>query len=106
MNRQALEPGLLPIFRLYVFVRLAVMPVIAALYYVRYEFPLKPGLIPVAAMFAADIVFLSVYLSLPWLRRRLGQRQARAWQHGRALRTDGTSRPPPLIALDIGSIQA
>ena len=73
MTPQTLEPGLLSIFRLYVFVRLAAMPVMTALYYVRYEFPLKPGLIPVVIVFAADIIFLSVYLTLPWLRRRLGR---------------------------------
>jgi signal transduction histidine kinase len=73
MKRQPLEPGLLAIFRLYVFVRLAAMPALAALYYVRYEFALTPGLIPVVVAFAGDVVFLSVYLAVPWFRRKLGR---------------------------------
>jgi signal transduction histidine kinase len=73
MNDHALEPGLLPIFRAYVFVRLAAMTLVAVIYAVWIGVPFELAILPTAALFLGETVFLFVFLSRPWLQRHLGR---------------------------------
>jgi signal transduction histidine kinase len=71
MKEHYLEPGLLSIFRIYVVLRL--LAILAAAEFFFLEYGLDPVQIPYAVLFVADIVFLLVYLSWSWLRRKLGR---------------------------------
>jgi signal transduction histidine kinase len=72
MKKNALEPGLLPIFSLYFVVRLTVILLSGGVYFVWYGFSLGPELTPYVILFVGDLVFLFVFLSWPWLRHHLG----------------------------------
>jgi signal transduction histidine kinase len=73
MKKHPLEPGLLSIFRLYIAVRL-VFVLIAGGFYVAWARPaIGPDLALSACPFLADILFLFVFLSWAWFRRKLGR---------------------------------
>lgn len=72
MSEPAIEPGLLSTFRLYIFVRLGVILATAGIYLSWYGF-LQPLLAPYLALFLGDVAFMLVFISWPWLRRRLGR---------------------------------
>jgi len=72
MKDRPLEPGLLPIFRLYVAMRLSVILSSAVVYLVWYRTYPQPNIAPYVVLFMADIVFLFVFLDWPWLQRQLG----------------------------------
>jgi len=73
MKKHPLEPGLLSIFRLYIAVRL-VFVLIAGGFYVAWARPeIGPDLALSACPFLADILFLFVFLSRAWFRRKLGR---------------------------------
>jgi signal transduction histidine kinase len=73
MNPYALEPGLRPIFRAYVFVRLGAMAVVAAIFASGRGIPLEFELLPTAGAFLGETAFLFVFLSRSWFQRRLGR---------------------------------
>jgi signal transduction histidine kinase len=73
MDKHYLEPGLLPIFRAYVFVRLAAMALVAVIYFFWVGVPFELALFPTAALFVGETVFLYVFLSRAWFRRHLGR---------------------------------
>jgi len=73
MKEYPLEPGLLPIFRLYIILRLGVIMLVGGIYFTWYQFSFEPELIPYVILFLVDIIFLLVFLSWPWLKRRLGK---------------------------------
>jgi len=72
MKHQRIEPGLLDIFTLYVYVRLGLLAFTAIVYVLIYGFSFRTDLIPIAILFVVDLVFLLVFLIWPWFRRRLG----------------------------------
>jgi signal transduction histidine kinase len=72
MKHRQLEPGLLPIFNLYVYVRLGLLLFTALIYLLIYGFAFRTELIPIVVLFLVDLAFLLVFLSWPWFRRRLG----------------------------------
>ena len=73
MKQRELEPGLLSIFNLYVYVRLGLLLFTALMYLLIYGFSLRIDLIPIIILFLVDLAFLLVFLSWSWFRRRLGQ---------------------------------
>jgi signal transduction histidine kinase len=73
MERQELEPGLLSVFRVYVVLRLVAMLTVAEAFFLRYGPWFQPIQLPYIGLFAANFVFLLIYLSWPWLERRLGR---------------------------------
>ena len=73
MKQRELEPGLLSIFHLYVYVRLGLLLFTALMYLLIYGFSLRIDLIPIIILFLVDLAFLLVFLSWSWFRRRLGQ---------------------------------
>ena len=68
-----LEPGLLPIFRLYIAVRLSFVLIAGGAYVVWYRPAFGPGLVLNALPFLIDIFLLFIFLSWSWPRRWLGQ---------------------------------
>lgn len=72
-SRRELEPGLMPVFSMYIVVRMGVILGSAFIYFAWYGFSLDPGLIPYVTLFAVDIVFLVTFLSWTWLQRHLGR---------------------------------
>jgi len=72
MKHRQLEPGLLPIFNLYVYVRLGLLLFTGLIYLLIYGFSFRTELIPIVVLFLVDLAFLLVFLSWPWFRRRLG----------------------------------
>jgi len=72
MNEHTLEPGLLPAFRAYVFVRLAAMALVAVIYFFWIGVPFELALFPTAALFVGETVFLYLFLCRTWFRRHLG----------------------------------
>jgi len=72
MKHRQLEPGLLPIFNLYVYVRLGLLLFTGLIYLLIYGFAFRTELIPIVVLFLVDLAFLLVFLSWPWFRRRLG----------------------------------
>jgi len=72
MRSHPLEPGLLGIFRIYVFLRIAAMMLIAAVFLGGFGVPFEVEFIPTAVLFAIEMAFLIVYLYSSWMRRRLG----------------------------------
>ena len=72
MRSHPLEPGLLGIFRIYVFLRIGAMILIATVFLGGFGVPFKVEFIPTAALFAVEMAFLIVYLYSSWMRRRLG----------------------------------
>lgn len=73
MNDHTLEPGLLPTFRAYVFVRLGAMALVGLIYALWVGVPFQPELVSTAALFIGETVFLYVFLSRPWFHRHLGR---------------------------------
>ena len=73
MRKAELEPGLLSTFRLYVAVRLVFVLMAGGFYLAWYRPVLKPGMALYGVPFLADLVFLYVFLSWPWLQRTLGR---------------------------------
>lgn len=73
MNEHTLEPGLLPAFRAYVFVRLAAMALVAVIYFFWIGVPFELALFPTAALFVGETVFLYLFLCRTWFRRHLGR---------------------------------
>ncbi len=73
MNEHTLEPGLLPIFRAYVFVRLAAMGLVAIIYIFWIGVPFDLALFPTGALFVGETVFLYVLLSRAWFPRHCGR---------------------------------
>ena len=73
MKQRPLEPGLLPIFRLYIAMRLCVILSSAAVYLAWYRSYFQPDIVPYSILFGADILFLFVFLGWPWLQRKLGR---------------------------------
>jgi signal transduction histidine kinase len=73
MDEYHLEPGLLPIFRAYVFVRLAAMVFVAVIYFFWIGVPFEMALFPTAALFVGETVFLYLLLFRTWFRRHLGR---------------------------------
>lgn len=73
MNAHPLEPGLLPTFRAYVFVRLGAMALVGLIYALWVGVPFQPELVSTAALFIGETVFLYVFLSRPWFHRHLGR---------------------------------
>lgn len=71
MSEPSIEPGLLSTFKLYIFVRLGVILATAGIYLSWYGF-FQPLLAPYLALFSADVIFLLIFISWSWLRRRLG----------------------------------
>jgi len=69
MKHQRIEPGLLDIFTLYVYVRLGLLAFTAIVYVLIYGFSFRTDLIPIAILFVVDLVFLLVFLIWPWFRR-------------------------------------
>jgi signal transduction histidine kinase len=72
MRSHPLEPGLLGIFRIYIFLRIGAMILVAAVFLGGFGVPFEVEFIPTAALFALEMAFLIVYLYSPWIRRRLG----------------------------------
>ncbi|MCD6302857.1 MAG: hypothetical protein J7M15_04955 [Anaerolineae bacterium] len=72
MKRQRLEPGLLSIFNLYVYVRLGLLVFTGLIYVLIYGFSFRTDLLPIAILFLVDLAFLLVFLAWPWFRCRLG----------------------------------
>ncbi|TFG71037.1 MAG: sensor histidine kinase [Anaerolineales bacterium] len=72
MRSHPLEPGLLPIFRIYLFLRIGAMILIATVFLGGFGVPFKVEFIPTAALFTIEMVFLIFYLYSTWMRRRLG----------------------------------
>jgi signal transduction histidine kinase len=72
MERQGLEPGLLSVFRAYVVLRLVAMLAVAEFFYLRVGLWFQPIQLPYMLLFLSNFVFLLVYLSWPWLERKLG----------------------------------
>jgi signal transduction histidine kinase len=72
MKGRLLEPGLLGIFRIYVFLRIGAMILVATVFLGGFGVPFKVEFIPTAALFAVEMVFMIVYLYSSWMRRRLG----------------------------------
>ncbi|MDF1512981.1 MAG: sensor histidine kinase [Anaerolineae bacterium] len=72
MNTHPLEPGLLGIFRIYVFLRIGAMILIATVFLGGFGVPFKVEFIPTAALFTIEMAFLIVYLYSSWMRRKLG----------------------------------
>lgn len=73
MEERPLEPGLLPIFKLYIAMRLGVILSSGIVYLVWYKSYLRIDIIPYAILFIVDIIFLFVFLGWPWLQRKLGR---------------------------------
>lgn len=73
MNEHTLEPGLLPAFRAYVFVRLAAMALVAIIYFFWIGVPFDLALFPTGALFIGENVFLYLFLCRTWFRRHLGR---------------------------------
>ena len=73
MKNHALEPGLLPIFRAYVFVRLGAMALVAVIYTLWIGIPFEIALLPTATFFLGETIFLFIFLSRPWFQRHLGR---------------------------------
>ncbi len=73
MEEHPLEPGLLPAFRAYVFVRLAAMTLVAEIYFFWIGVPFELALFPTAALFVGETVFLYLLLYRTWFRRHLGR---------------------------------
>lgn len=73
MNERPPEPGLLPIFRLYIAMRLGVILSSAIVYVVWYRSYFQLDVVPYFILFSADIAFLFVFLGWPWLQRKLGR---------------------------------
>jgi signal transduction histidine kinase len=72
MRSYPLEPGLLGIFRIYVFLRIGAMILVATVFLGGFGVPFEIEFIPTAALFAIEMAFLIVYLYSSWIRRRLG----------------------------------
>jgi signal transduction histidine kinase len=72
MKAHKLEPGLLPTFRAYVFVRLGAMALVGLIYALWVGVPFQPELVSTAALFIGETLFLYVFLSRPWFHRHLG----------------------------------
>ena len=73
MRSSILEPGLLRTFRFYVVLRMCVMGSVGFVYYLILGFALETKQLPYMLLFLGNIIFLFGYLSLPWLRRKLGK---------------------------------
>jgi len=73
MKRYPLEPGLLPIFRLYIAMRMTLILSSAIVYLVWYRSYVDLNIVPYSVLFIADITFLFVFLGWPWLQRKLGR---------------------------------
>ena len=73
MNENHLEPGLLPIFKLYVLMRLGVIVILVGFFATWRDFSVAPSLRPYAIMFLADAMFLVGFLSWPEPQRLLGR---------------------------------
>jgi signal transduction histidine kinase len=72
MEREGLEPGLLSVFRAYVVLRLVAMLAVAEFFFLRYGPWFQLIQLPYILLFLANFVFLLIYLSWPWLERKLG----------------------------------
>ncbi len=64
MRSHPLEPGLLGIFRIYVFLRIGAMILIATVFLGGFGVPFEVEFIPTAALFAIEIILLVVALFL------------------------------------------
>lgn len=73
MNRYPLEPGLLPIFRLFIVLRLILVLLTATLYFVWSKSSFELWQLAAILAFLADIPFLYIYLSWTWFQRKLGR---------------------------------
>jgi signal transduction histidine kinase len=73
MSDYRLEPGLLSIFRVYVVLRFVAILAVAEFYFAQSGPALELIQIPYIALFLTNIVLLLVYLSWPWLQRKLGR---------------------------------
>lgn len=71
MNRNALEPDLLLIFRAYIFVRLGAMLLVAIVYFFWVGGAFEPAMYPTAVLFVLETLCLLVYLYVDGFRRRL-----------------------------------
>jgi signal transduction histidine kinase len=72
MRERPLEPGLLPIFRLYIAMRLGIILSSGVIYLVWYRSYAHLNIVPYAMLFLLDLAFLFIFLGWPWLQRRLG----------------------------------
>ncbi|MEN6479907.1 MAG: sensor histidine kinase [Anaerolineales bacterium] len=73
MERSEIEPGLVPVFRMYTLVRLIVMPLLAGFYYFRFPLKSEPALFGILTLFVFDIVGLLLLLSVHWFAQHLGR---------------------------------
>jgi signal transduction histidine kinase len=72
MERQGLEPGLLSVFRAYVVLRLVAMLAVAEFFFLRLGPWFQLIQLPYILLFLANFAFLLIYLSWPWIERKLG----------------------------------
>lgn len=68
----ALEPGLLPVLRIYVFLRFGAMVLVAGVFLGGIGVPFEPEFVPTGALFILEIVFFLVYLYWSPVRKKLG----------------------------------
>ena len=69
---EALEPGLLPVLRIYVFLRFGAMVLVAGVFLGGIGVPFEPEFIPTGALFLLEIIFFLVYLYWPPVQKKLG----------------------------------
>ncbi len=72
MSRQTLEPGLLPLFKLFMVLRLALV-LLTMMFYLSWSRSVEFWQLIAILAFLADIPFLFLYLSWSWFQRRLGR---------------------------------
>ena len=68
----ALEPGLLSVLRIYVFLRFGAMLLVAGVFLGGVGVPFEPEFVPTGALFVLEIVFFLVYLYWSPIREKLG----------------------------------
>ncbi len=69
---ESLEPGLLPVLRIYVFLRFGAMVLVAGVFLGGIGVPFEPEFIPTGALFLLEIVFFLIYLYWPPVKKKLG----------------------------------
>jgi len=72
MLDDALEPGLLPVLRIYVFLRFSAMVLVAGVFLGGIGVPFEPEFIPTGALFLLEIIFFLIYLYWPPVQKKLG----------------------------------
>lgn len=72
VHDESLEPGLLPVLRIYVFLRFGAMVLVAGVFLGGIGVPFEPEFIPTGALFLLEIVFFLIYLYWPPVQRKLG----------------------------------